>query len=154
MINSLQPSFEPLLPISKENYYLGQILFTIPVALAGWVLLGLVICFIASKRFTASGFKDILSVLGFSLYVPCLLVKWIPETSVAFFYPDAWAVGAQINPFWKWFRGTYVWVGFAWAFVFTAFAVRKAANASWLRSGIAALVGIFITMCFFAAFLR
>ncbi|RJX21569.1 MAG: hypothetical protein C4570_02450 [Ammonifex sp.] len=64
---------------------MGQILFTIPVALAGWVLLGLVICFIASKRFTASGFKDILSVLGFSLYVPCLLVKWIPETSVAFF---------------------------------------------------------------------
>jgi hypothetical protein len=103
---------------------------------------------------TANGFKDLLNVLGFSFYVPCLLAKWIPETAVAYFYPDAWAVGAQLSPFWEWFRGAYLWAVLSWALVLNTLAVRKALNASWLRSGSAALLGAFVTICFYRAFLR
>ncbi|MFP8957552.1 YIP1 family protein [Natrialbaceae archaeon A-CW3] len=155
--NRLQPAFPPYLPIAEEVYYKWQLLFTLPVALLGWLILGGTAYLLAVWVFGASGtLGTYLLLLGFAFYIPQAVIVWPPEMVIASLYPELW--GADVNipllldevllfP-------VYIWVGLLWSLSLTVVAVRVAGGTSWPSSTLVALLAISATMAFYVFFIR
>ena len=155
VINHLQPTVPPLLPINEESYYFWQLFFTFPVSLLGWLVLGCIAYLLTTKLLKANGsLKDYLKVLGFSFYIPCIITMWLPETLTAIFHPEWWGEPSAGGTLVRVVSQIYLYVGFIWAFALSMLAIKETSSASWFKSALIALLSIAVTMGFYLIFIR
>ena len=137
-----RPVVRPVLPIPEERYYAAQAMFTIPVAAASW----LVMSGAARSALAATGHRTYLrvcaTVLGFSAHVPWIVGMWLPETAVAFFFPQYWGAPEGSSPVVDWIGSYYLWAVSAWAIGLSTGALHDGARAGWRRSLLAAVFGV------------
>jgi len=154
-VNSLRPVMAPFLSISAEIYYYWQMFFTLPVCLCGWILLGGTAYLFGSELFRGQGrLKDYLNLLGFSFYVPSIIVIWLTEMIVALARPGITGSPAESGYFWSWFGNIYFWIGLAWALILSIKAVKTIGNISWLKSAVSAVISLAVAMGFYMIFIR
>jgi len=154
-LNRLRPVMSPFLSMSEELYYSWQMFFAIPVCLAGWILLGGIAYLFAGELFKGEGrLKDYLNVLGFSFYVPSIIVIWLIETIVAIFRPNAWGAPQSLGTFWGFLGSIYLYVGIAWILVLSIVAVKKTGNLCLSKSVITGVIAVVVTVTFHMIFIR
>jgi hypothetical protein len=140
-----QPTFAPWLPVPLEVYYLGQIFWTIPWALATWILIAGA-AHLSARAGRAQEptfhFDHALAVCGLAWIVPAFYTQWLPET---FIFP----LFGQVWPDWLDVVRIMVLPVF-WQIGLTAFGMRVTHKISWIR---AALIGLLATLLSFLMFL-
>lgn len=75
----IEPSLEPILPISKQSYYFWEIFLCVPLYLVGWYLFAWLNLLIG-KRFGGKGsFRSMLIPLGFAISIPLIPIMWTTD---------------------------------------------------------------------------
>lgn len=76
---AIEPTTEPVLPISEQSYYFWEIFFGPPLFIGGWYLFAWLNLLIG-KRFGGEGsFHRILIPLGFAFCIPMLPIMWTTD---------------------------------------------------------------------------
>lgn len=73
------------IPVTTENFYFWQMLFTLPVLVTAWIVTSAVVHALGRGRKRGGSFKRTLALFGFAQAVPLLLI-WAVQTAVAVFY--------------------------------------------------------------------
>lgn len=136
-----KPAFDPWLPIPLDEYYLGQIFWTLPWALATWILISgsaHLLAILGRADVTGLQFEDALNPCGLAWVTPAFYTMWLPETII---FP----IFGQIWP--DWFDVLRIMIApVIWQVVMTAIGLRVTHRVSWLR-GI--LIGVVVTLLSF-----
>ena len=123
-----QPLMPPLVAIPSESYYSWEILFMIPVYIAGWILAA-GIAQALGKLFGGSGdFEETLSVFGFALNIPWY-ITWMADSVVALLYLSGsmtqaeWKTLVEKPGLWQIVTYSYPLLSLVWLFVLVATAI-------------------------------
>ena len=92
-VKGIEPTIEPILPISKQSYYFWEIFFCLPLYIGGWYLFAW-LDFLIGKRFGGEGsFHGILIPLGFALSIPMIPIMWTTDLVCMSFVIDLQSLG-------------------------------------------------------------
>lgn len=155
IINHLEPTIPPVLPIDKQDYYFWQFFFGLIIGPLGWLILGGGAYLFGAKFLKTDGsLRNFLNSLSFSLFVPLIWIIWLPETIIAISFPYAWQDTAELGVLWELFMQIYIPSGIAWAYVLSAMAVKEVTCESWSKSALIALFSFITTIGFYMIFIR
>jgi hypothetical protein len=73
------------LPLREGNYYFWQMLLTLPLLLAAWIMTSIVVHLLGGGRKRGGSLKKTMALFGFAQSAPILLV-WAVQTVIAVFY--------------------------------------------------------------------
>lgn len=136
------PVHEPYLRIPAARYYWWQTAFTVPVVLAGWLVLGATAWAVLRLAHRPTSLRGCLAVLAFSAYAPLLAGMWTTETVVAVGFRRYWGAPpgspAVVRRIGRWYLPAVV----VWAAALSVLGLRRAADASWPASTLAASAGM------------
>lgn len=79
------PMAPVFVPLRTENYYFWQMLFTLPLLLAAWIVTSVVVHVLGGGRSRGGSLRRTLALFGFAQAAPLLLV-WAVQTVIAVFY--------------------------------------------------------------------
>ncbi len=127
----------PLLRLPADKYYLYEVFFVIPVDLAGWLLMGSTIYLIHSK--SKRDYKDVLAVLGLPYGMLVFPFMWLPETVIAFGWPQIW-----LSDWWQILTPIRSALGTIWVYIGCALAVKELYGLSWRRSLLITFAGLIV----------
>ncbi len=141
------PLTAPFVRLPLETYYLYEGFFNLPVALAGWVLMGSGIYLTIPQR--EHSYRDLLGVIGLPYGVLALPLMWLPETIAAIAGPCIWNTN-----WWIAMTPVRVAVGTLWLYIVCAFAIREFYGLRLTWSLLYTLVGLIAALSISAVFIR
>ena len=143
-----QPALAPWIPIAAERYYLYQALWTIPWALATWIMMA-GICHLSAiagrRQRTGYQFEDALVVCALGWVVPNLICMWIPETLLV-----------PLGVSWPGWVETprLMVIPPLWQTALVATGLRMTHEIGWLRAILIGLLSVGVFFVMFLAFMR
>ncbi len=137
----------PFLRLPADTYYFYEGFFMIPVDLAGWLLMGSTIYLINSR--STRDYKDLLAALGLPYAVLVLPFMWLPETVVAFAWPQVWLSG-----WWTILTPIRSALGTIWVYIGCVLAVKELYKLSLRRSLLVAFAGLIVGLGTCMIFIR
>ncbi len=137
----------PFLKLPADSYYLYEVFFVIPVDLAGWLLMGSTIFLLHSQ--SKRDYKDVLAVLGLPYAILVFPLMWLPETVVAFGWPQIW-----MSDWWQFMTPIRSALGTIWVYIGCVLAVKELYGSSWLRSLPIAFAGLIVGLGTCMIFIR
>ncbi len=137
----------PFLRLPAGNYYLYEVFFVIPVDLAGWLLMGSTIYLLTSK--STRDYKDVLGLLGLPYGILVFPFMWLPETVVAFGFPQVW-----LTNWWQILTPIRSALGTIWVYIGCVLAVKELYGLSWRRSLLISFAGLIVGLGTCMIFIR
>ncbi len=137
----------PFLRLPAGAYYFYEGFFMIPVDLAGWLLMGSTVYLIHSK--SNRDYKDVLAVLGLPYAILVLPFMWLPETVVAFAWPQVW-----LSDWWTILTPIRSALGTVWVYIGCVVAVKELYKFSLPRSLLIAFAGLIVGLGTCMIFIR
>lgn len=146
------PVATPWLPIPPEKWYLVQTFTTIPVGLAGFLTYsGTVYILIRAFR-GISNFEAIFATQSFTLFIPCIIFMWIPETFIA---PFLLLKGLDTLPWPAWVENMRIFIiPFTWIFIMSTLALSRISQMQWWKSLIVVIISLIPCGMIMAVFIR
>jgi hypothetical protein len=139
------PAIPPWIPLPEETYYLYQTFWTVPWALATWIMfsgIAHLLATIGRDRPTPYRFEDALVVGGLAWVGPNAILMWLPETLLVPIFGAFWPMWVEtlrlmvIPPLWQ--------------SLFVAVGLRETHEVGW-GAGIG--IGLVTVAIFFVSFL-
>jgi hypothetical protein len=124
-----RPASPPILNIAPERYYVYELFFLFPVAVASVILQAGVARLICRARNGQGTFEDLFAILGFG-YTLIALVMGVPDLLIGLY-------GAKVTVFWP-----HVMLGTLWYGAVSVLAVKECEKASWTTACLGGTLGL------------
>jgi hypothetical protein len=148
-ISWIVPIIKPWMPIPEADYYFSQIFWTIPWALATWILQGGIahlISLIGRKDANDLHFEDALAVTGIAWILPGFFLMWIPETLIL--------IPFKILPSGIIETVRLMILAPLWQIVLSAIGLHETHRISWIKGALIGIINVGIYFLMFLAFMR
>jgi len=147
-----KPVATPWLPIPPDKWYLIQTFTTIPVGLAGFLTYSGVAYLLVSATDRKPEFDTIFTTQSFTIFIPCIIFMWIPETFVA---PFLIMKGMDTLPWSEWIENLRVFIiPFLWIFYMSTLTLTKITHLPWWKSLIIVIISLIPCGLIMAVFIR
>jgi hypothetical protein len=136
-----RPASPPLLNISLERYYLYELLFLFPVAVASVIVHAGVVRLVCHCRSGTGKFEDMFAILGFG-YTLIALVMGVPDLLLGL-------LGVSVTIIWP-----HVILGTLWYGAFSLLAVRESEQVTWGTACLSGMLGLLANAAVQFTFIR
>ncbi len=143
----VSPVTPPFIRLPVETYYLYQVFFNLPVALAGWLLMGSTIYLTIPRP--EKTYQDVLGLIGLPYGILVLPFIWLPETLAAIGGASVWYAN-----WWRILTPIRVASGTIWVYLVCAFAVKEFYRLGLTRSLLHTLAGLLAGLSMSLVFIR